>query len=493
MNIVWRKDWIHEYESPWSVFEKLALVNLINRNEILYVFGSKKVKKIKQHIGDTHRDLLRLNGFDLEKLHQTLDYKLKEHSDNIIMQLLAPFYDFYGVWDPWFHDDLQWCPQCMEGGFHSWLHQFKLFDTCAFHENKLIDTCPKCMQTIPFLLSNKQLESAFQCKCGHILATLGFSNWNDWKESPQLNQSILSWLEFNMNSVNEQQTKWIVHEQHCNLTLLLQNEPEEIKYFDPIEPIQQDYLYSNLFRKEQQKICSNAFQIVEESLLQEFLGNHQDCITQLIDLRKKDDMSDFPTICPYAYTYVFWRKSLLMEERFYGFNPFNNELISTKAPLLIEEHLEHFTTQLINYQIKMHNSIDRRIILWVLEKLVTQFSENFFDAWFDIAGKGCEEISVPPWKEVIKMRDRAFPNIALKCRTDELGTYVEYHHGENTETTLFNKYECIYQNENIRLNIKEMSSYTPPAVALMLRGNTPDEDKKILQKSIEAYVKKLNF
>jgi len=65
----------------------------------------------------------------------------------------------------------------------------------------------------------------------------------------------------------------------------------------------------------------------------------------------------------------------LMEESFYGFNPYNNELISTKVPLLIEEHLEHFTTQLINYQIKMHNSIDKR----VLEKLVTQFSENFFD------------------------------------------------------------------------------------------------------------------
>lgn len=66
----------------------------------------------------------------------------------------------------------------------------------------------------------------------------------------------------------------------------------------------------------------------------------------------------------------------MMEENFYGFNPFSNELISTTAPLLIEEHLEHFTTQLINYQIKMHNSIDRRIILWVLEKLVTQYSET---------------------------------------------------------------------------------------------------------------------
>lgn len=491
MNIVWRKDWIHEYESPWSVFEKLALVNLINRNEILHVFGSKKVKKIRQHIGDTHRDLLTLRGFDLGKLHQTLDFNLKEHSEKVIKPLIAPFYEFYGSWDPWFRKELHWCPQCMEGGFHSWLHQFKLFDTCAFHEIKLTDTCPNCMQTIPFLLSNKQLECAFQCKCGHRLATLHVSNWNDWKEPNQINQTIFSWLQHNMNPVNEL-TKWIVHEQHCNLQLLIQDEPEEIKLFDPLEPIQQDYFYSNLFRKEQQKICSNAFQKVEERLLQEFLGNHRHCITQLMELKKADDMSDFPAICPYAYTYVFWRKSLLMEERFYGFDPFSNELISSTAPLLIEEHLEHFTTQLINFQIKMHNSIDGRIILWVLEKLVTQFSENFFGAWFDIAGKGCEEISVPPWKEVIKMRDRAFPNIALKCSIDDQRIYIEYHHIKNTDS-MINKYDCIYQNKNIRLNIKEMSSYTPQAVALMLRGSKPDEAKKILQKSVEAYVKKLNF
>ncbi|MFK0523983.1 hypothetical protein ACINKY_17425 [Paenibacillus illinoisensis] len=61
-----------------------------------------------------------------------------------------------------------------------------------------------------------------------------------------------------MNSVNEQQTKWIVHEQHYNLKLLLQNEPEEIKYFDPIESIQQDFLFK-LVSKRTAKICSMRF------------------------------------------------------------------------------------------------------------------------------------------------------------------------------------------------------------------------------------------
>lgn len=35
--------------------------------------------------------------------------------------------------------------------------------------------------------------------------------------------------------------------------------------------------------------------------------------------KKRGCMSDFPAICPYAYAYVFWRKSLLMEELYCGF------------------------------------------------------------------------------------------------------------------------------------------------------------------------------
>lgn len=57
MNVIWRKEWLHEYESPWSVFEKLALVNLADRNEILRFFGNKETQIIKHNIGDKKREL----------------------------------------------------------------------------------------------------------------------------------------------------------------------------------------------------------------------------------------------------------------------------------------------------------------------------------------------------------------------------------------------------------------------------------------------------
>lgn len=44
MNVIWRREWLYEYESPWSVFEKLTLVNLADRNDLLRYFGNENIK-----------------------------------------------------------------------------------------------------------------------------------------------------------------------------------------------------------------------------------------------------------------------------------------------------------------------------------------------------------------------------------------------------------------------------------------------------------------
>lgn len=106
----------------------------------------------------------------------------------------------------------------MEGGFHSWLHQFKLLNECAFHDLKLNNICSACQEPIPFLLSSKRLGYAFRCKCGHSLAIFSVSDWDEWKGPDQLNQTVLRWIKSNVNQEN-MQSKWIVHEQHCDLKL----------------------------------------------------------------------------------------------------------------------------------------------------------------------------------------------------------------------------------------------------------------------------------
>lgn len=48
------------------------------------------------------------------------------------------------------------------------------------HESELINSCPDCRETIPFLLTNQQLDDAFMCKCGHLPANLHSSSWKEW-------------------------------------------------------------------------------------------------------------------------------------------------------------------------------------------------------------------------------------------------------------------------------------------------------------------------
>ncbi|MBB6021856.1 hypothetical protein HNR77_002951 [Paenibacillus sp. JGP012] len=490
MKIVWRKEWVNEYESPWSVFEKLSLVNLVERNEILKVFGIPKVKNIKQNIGDYHRNLLLLNGFDLQKLHQALDFNLLEHNKNTIHALIAPFHALYSSRSHWFHEKLLWCPKCMERGFHSWLHQFKLLDKCAFHNLNLVKSCPDCNETIPFLLSNKQLGYAFKCKCGFTIASFNISSWNEWTAPEQIDQAILEWIRSNMYQLDVQ-PRWIVHEQHCSLKLLIKAEPKETKHIESIESLYQNDYYSQRFQQIMLRNCLQTFRQVEDKLLKNLLRKHQHCITQLMELRKMNDIAEFPEICPYAYAYVFWRKALLKKEYFYDENGKGDS--SEEVPLLIEEHLEYFSEQIVSLQMKTQKCIDTKILFWILEKIIIQFSENFFNAWLEIAGERSKKISAPSWNEINEMRNRSFPIIAFKYNFIEKSSSscVEYHHLENEEMPTY-KYVCPYQHENAIRNTYTMKSYTPQAVAILIRGDK-DVKNKTLQKSVDAYVKKLSF
>ncbi|MBD8836956.1 hypothetical protein IFU39_03860 [Paenibacillus sp. CFBP 13594] len=40
---------------------------------------------------------------------------------------------------------------------------------------------------------------------------------------------------------------------------------------------------------------------------------------------------EFPEICPYAYAFVFWKKPLLKEKHFYGFNSLRTSSFSTTS------------------------------------------------------------------------------------------------------------------------------------------------------------------
>jgi hypothetical protein len=153
VNIIWRKEWTQEYETPWSIFEKVSLANLAARNVILREFGSNDVKKLKSTIGNIWREFFTLEGFDEEILTYVLGFNLKYLNNQTINKIIGPLQKYHQWPDFWFRSHLRWCQHCLSTGFHSWLHQFILIDKCPYHEVAMIEECPNCSKQIPFLLS----------------------------------------------------------------------------------------------------------------------------------------------------------------------------------------------------------------------------------------------------------------------------------------------------------------------------------------------------
>lgn len=52
---------------------------------------------------------------------------------------------------------------------------------------------------------------------------------------------------------------------------------------------------------------------------------------------------------------------------------------------------------------KTQQCIDTKILFWILGKIIIQFSENFFNAWLELAGERSYEISAPSWNEINEM------------------------------------------------------------------------------------------
>lgn len=128
-------------------------------------------------------------------------------------------------------------------------------------------------------------------------------------------------------------------------------------------------------------------------------------------------------------------------------------LFSNFAPLIIRDLLEYFSDRIIDCQMKIHQRLNVEILSWVLDKLVTQFSENFFSSWLEIAGKRSKEVSVPSWKEIEKMRDDSFPSVAFKYNYDESSSSssIEYYHLRKNES-MISTFECPNQKESAKSN-----------------------------------------
>lgn len=65
-------------------------------------------------------------------------------------------------------------------------------------------------------------------------------------------------------------------------------------------------------------------------------------------------------------------------------------------------------------------------------------------------------------------------------------------HMFKSRTISYLQYNCPYQDELSKEAIQSMISFTPQRIAMFVMSN-PDDENIQLQKSVDLYVKKLNF
>ncbi|NEW09873.1 hypothetical protein GK047_28645 [Paenibacillus sp. SYP-B3998] len=231
----------------------------------------------------------------------------------------------------YFREDLTYCKRCLNKGYHSILHQFKLVHYCPFHINaKLNNRCPQCKITIPYRLNDDC--SGFRCKCGYTFFKDNAHFHVIWKEyQPRIVSPVIErWVSLNdqnqkeldriilfseinpdkvpnmmerllsMIDLDHESTvkdKHFIIKSHSNLYKQGKRLQHYKKAYDSLD----ERALERIERKVNEEIYDssvNTFTAICSKLLKTILKKHRTCIER-IDIDKE--------ICPYAYAYLHWR------------------------------------------------------------------------------------------------------------------------------------------------------------------------------------------
>ena len=168
--ITWRVEWRRQYESIWSLFEKIKIVNTINGNELL------KIIQPSNSLGTRKRNANKLPDEACEKLEELTRVNFKQ-----ILNSMQKLFKVNFLKDPMhiYHTHLRYCGTCIRHNYHSYLHQYKLIDFCPFHLEEFEESCNNCGKQIYFF--NIALTIPYTCRCGmQIYRSSGWPVWENW-------------------------------------------------------------------------------------------------------------------------------------------------------------------------------------------------------------------------------------------------------------------------------------------------------------------------
>ncbi|WP_342561127.1 hypothetical protein NST84_15720 [Paenibacillus sp. FSL R7-0345] len=491
MQAIWRKEWIHEFETPWSIFEKLSLVNRINRNDIFSFLGNDNVKKLQKHsMGDTRRELFYLSGFNETTLKLIFGIDIVKFTKKTIWSLAEPLAKHKYPIESWFYQNLRWCKRCISNGYHSWLHQFKLLQKCSFHNCDLIDACPKCNRKIPFLLSNKQMGEPFTCKCSYRMGDFNESLWSKWNRKSQIiDEATLLWL----SSKIHLDDRYLLVPEMSNINLLV----KPISFFLKVRAHQDEKLVSIddfYFEKNISKYLyrknAASFHTLDRYIRKKLINHHYQCIRQFEQLLKNEN-DEFPEICPIAYAYVNWKKGVLKKEHFYRDTMRNKiPLISGRYgyELLTASITEELKNILVGFIMKEEKGVNIKLLEWIQEQCTYHFCLNYF--FNCLLFSSCilkQRKKTLSWDKILKKTKEEFKLVVRYTEKQAVGRLKNILTleiiTENRKSSYFTGNICPNNSTRKKRAISKMESFIPLELAI-------DGTKRKQINYVKAYINK---
>lgn len=312
-NLVWREEWYHKWESPWSVFRKLQFANVASSTEILMLLGTEETRS-KKHLQNNNGIgcLWSLNDFD-DSLLDRLGLK-EMYDQHILFKNIVEKQFAFDSENLWLKDVLQYCPICISMGYHSLIHQLTLVNQCLIHKCPLKTSCPNCHISHLFHLQDKNMDSSFVCNCGHnYLSSENFPMaWEVFNHKIIFDDTIVQSLLKSKREVNKQRHFTISNHrfsQYVNpLVRFLSSRSNHYnvktkkicvlnaKKSGEIEEIE----VSKIFFQHNKAI----FKSIARHIKKRYLKNHRRCIRKMKHGFFRNDY------CGYAYTYLYWRKDI---------------------------------------------------------------------------------------------------------------------------------------------------------------------------------------
>jgi len=317
-SLTWNNSWVSNYESIWSIFEKIKIANNISNKEIYHLLTYDSINHCSKDIVSNCNSII-FSEFN-DKPQDLLCFDFNNHQNKIRSSLFGSINTDYLTPSNIFKKDIAICSKCIQNNYHSVLHQLIFLNFCPFHHEPLV------FLYNDDILINNSLNGFFQ---------------NDFSEEIYVEKTI-----YYINSKKKWQIPFDKVQIKCNLTRelidyninfdnkvkrniffepnLFLNREDALEKFNCILLNSTDQCNSEsvpttfvspainkrdrIFAFTQENFQSlyystqQTFRSIVRHLKSTYLLKHKKCLKSLLRNHPERDF------CPYSYAYVHWRK-----------------------------------------------------------------------------------------------------------------------------------------------------------------------------------------